>query len=243
MAQFPQNPFAAPQIGYRSRQDAMSVAGFFNAVYGWMSAGLALTAVVAWAVSHNAAILQDVLNPGTLIVLVIAQLALVWTISAAVKRINATVATALFMLYAALNGVTLSVVFLIYAHATVAAAFIVTSAMFGAASLYGYTTKRDLSGLSGILFMALIGLIVASVVNIFWASSGLFWIITYGAVILFTVLTAFDTQRLLDVANQTQYDGALAARYSIVGALVLYLDFINLFIYMLRILGAANNRR
>jgi FtsH-binding integral membrane protein len=243
MAQFPQNPFAAPQIGYRSRQDAMSVAGFFNAVYGWMSAGLALTAVVAWVVSHNQAVLNQVFTTGGFIILVIAQLALVWTISGAIQRINATVATALFMVYAALNGVTLSVIFLMYAHVTIAAAFVVTAGMFGAASLYGFTTKRDMSGMAGILFMALIGLVIASIVNIFMQSSGLFWLITYGMVILFTVLTAFDTQRLLGIANQTQYDGALAARYSIVGALILYLDFINLFIYMLRILGAANNRR
>jgi FtsH-binding integral membrane protein len=172
-----------------------------------------------------------------LIVLIIAELALVWTVSAAVNKLSAPVATALFMLYSALNGLTLSVIFLAYTHKTLGSTFLVTAAMFGAMSVYGMVTRRDLTRLGSFLFMALIGLILASVVNLFLASPAMYWIISYAGVLIFVGLTAYDTQRLKLVAEHTANDQAMAARLAVNGALTLYLDFINLFLLMLRILG------
>jgi FtsH-binding integral membrane protein len=137
-------------------------------------------------------------------------------------------------------GLTLSAIFIVYAHSTIVSAFLVTAGTFGAVSVYGFVTKRDLTQYGSILFMALIGLILASVVNLFFASSALYWIITYAGVLLFVALTAYDTQKLRQIAVQTENNPTLAARLSIVGALELYLDFINLFLFILRILG---NRR
>ena len=230
----------AGTLGYESQADAVTVAQFFNMVYAWMASGLALTAVIAWWVSTHPQILRS-LGMGGLLVLCIAELALVWTISAAVDKLSATAATALFLLYSALNGVTLSFIFLVYAHSTIAGAFVVTAGTFAAMSAYGYLTKRDLSGMGNFLFMALIGLIIASVVNIFWANSTLYWIVTYAGVLIFVALTAYDTQMLRHVAIQTSGNPAMASRYAINGALRLYLDFINLFLMILRILG--NSRR
>jgi FtsH-binding integral membrane protein len=237
------NPFgtaSSDTLGYESRADSLTVAQFFNMVYAWMASGLALTAVVAWWVSTHPQALSVLRGPG-LFILFIAQLGLVWTISAAIYKINSTTATLLFLLYSALNGVLLSVIFLVYAHATIAAAFVVTAGTFAAMSAYGFLTKRDLTSLGSILFMALIGLIIASVVNVFWANSTLYWIITYAGVLIFVGLTAYDTQKLRQIAQQTSGNPALASRLAISGALALYLDFINLFLMLLRILG--NQRR
>jgi uncharacterized protein len=172
-----------------------------------------------------------------LIILFIVEIGLVITISRAINKLNATAATALFLLYSAINGLTLSAIFLVYAHATLAGAFIVTAGTFGAVSLYGHVTKADLTKLGTFLFMALIGLIIASVVNMFLANTALDWIITYAGVLIFVGLTAYDTQKLKIIAIQTEDNPALAARLSVNGALSLYLDFINLFLYILRIMG------
>lgn len=234
------NPFGGADpysVGYESGAGSMVVVRFFNAVYAWMAAGLALTAVVAWWISTQPQLLRTIISGPMWIVLVIAELALVWTISAAVQRISAGVATALFLLYAALNGLTLSVIFLMYAHATLASAFVVTAGMFGAMSLYGMVTRKDLSGFGTYLFMALIGLILASVINIFLHMSALTAIINYVGVFIFVGLTAYDTQKLKVIAMQTSGNAALAARLSINGALMLYLDFLNLFLFLLRIMG------
>jgi FtsH-binding integral membrane protein len=184
--------------------------------------------------------MSQVFRGPALIILFIAQIALVVAISAAIRKINATVATGMFLLYSALNGLLLSVIFVVYTHASIAGAFVVTAGMFAAMSLYGFVTKTDLSRFGPLLFMALIGLIIASVVNIFWASSTLYWIVTYAGVLIFVGLTAYDTQKLKMIAVQTANDPAMAARLSVYGALTLYLDFINLFLFMLRIMG---NRR
>ncbi|HUB26231.1 MAG TPA: Bax inhibitor-1/YccA family protein [Tepidisphaeraceae bacterium] len=219
-----------------------ALVAFFNAVYGWMAAGLGVTAVVAWLVAHNLAAFQSLVSGPGLIILFVAEIVLVMVVAGAVQRISATVATALFLAYAALNGITLSGIFLVYEQTTIAGAFLVTAVTFGAMSLYGMVTQRDLTRWGSLLFMALIGLIVASVVNIFFASSALYALITYGGVLIFVGLTAYDTQRLKYMAVQTAGNGAAAARYSIVGALVLYLDFINLFLLLLRLLGNSNRR-
>ena len=238
MSMYPDNQAGNRPIGleYESSVESQVIARFFNAVYAWMAAGLALTAVVAWYVSTQPQLLKTVLGP-MIWLFIIAEFVLVIAISAAVKKINATVATVLFLLYAGLNGLTLSVIFLVYAKATLASAFFVTAGTFGATSVYGMVTKRDLSRLGSILFMALIGLVLASLVNIFLKSPAMQWIITYAGVLIFVGLTAWDTQKLKIIAVQTQTDAAMAARMSISGALMLYLDFINLFLFILRIMG------
>jgi FtsH-binding integral membrane protein len=239
MARMP-NPFgpARPyETPFDTHADAGAIARFFNAVYAWMAAGLALTALVAWWVSTQPQVIAQIFRVPVLVGLVIAQLVLVFTISAATQRLNAAAATAMILLYSGLNGLTLSVMFLQFAHATLATAFIITAGMFGAMSLYGFVTKRDLSGMGSILFMALIGLILASIVSIFWRNSMLETIINYAGVLIFVGLTAYDTQRLKAIAVATAQDAAAAARYSVNGALTLYLDFINLFLFLVRILG------
>jgi FtsH-binding integral membrane protein len=224
----------------QQRTDAGALARFFNAVYAWMAAGLGLTALVAMWVSSRPDVLRYVFSTGIWVVLLVAQLALVWTVSAAVRRISATTATVLFLLYAALNGLTLSVIFLAYAHAAIASAFIVTAGMFAAMSLYGFVTKRDLTSMGAFLFMGLIGIILASVVSLFWHNTMLTVLINYIGVFIFLGLTAYDTQKLKEMALATQGNAALAARLSISGALALYLDFLNLFLFLLRILGDRN---
>jgi FtsH-binding integral membrane protein len=239
MSQFP-NVDRGYELDYQSRVGSSTVIQFFNAVYAWMAAGLGVTAVVAWSVSTQPQLMQSIFRGPLLFVLILAELGLVVAISGMIQRINTGVATALFLLYSALNGLTLSAIFIVYAHATIASAFVVTAGTFAAMSVYGFVTKTDLTKFGPILFMALIGLIIASVVNIFMASSGLYWIITYAGVLIFVGLTAYDTQKLKIIAVQTESNPALAARLSIAGALSLYLDFINLFLFILRIMG---NRR
>ena len=237
MARFP-NPYSPSQpLGYESQADAGVVVRFFNVVYAWMAAGLALTAVVAWFVSTRPEIQRVVLNLPVLIILFVAQIGLVIAISAAVNRLSAGVATGLFMLYSALMGVTLTGIFLVYTHASLASTFLVTAGTFGATSIYGMVTKRDLTRLGSLMFMALIGLIIATVVNIFLRSPAMYWIITYAGVLIFVGLTAYDTQRLKAIAIQTAHDPRMAARYAVNGALSLYLDFINLFLFLLRFMG------
>jgi FtsH-binding integral membrane protein len=237
MARFP-NPYgSAPPLGYEARVDAGVVVRFFNVVYAWMAAGLALTAVVAWWVPTRPDLILMMRRGPILIVLVIAQLALVWTISAAVNKLSAPVATGLFMLYAALNGLTLSVIFLMYTKATLGSTFAVTAGTFGAMSVYGMVTKRDLTRFGSLLFMALIGLVVASLVNLFLRSPAVYWLITYVGVLIFVGLTAYDTQRLKLIALETADAPDMAARFAVNGALALYLDFINLFLLLLRIMG------
>jgi hypothetical protein len=243
MARFPNNfgnGFTSQPrpLGYATPADEMTISSFFNAVYAWMAAGLALTGVVAYAVASG--VFPIPLTLGTFVVLVVVQLLLVVTISGAINRIGPAAATALFLLYAALNGVTLSVIFLVYAHSTLTSAFLVSAGTFGAMSVYGYTTRRDLTRLGSLLFAALLGIVIASVVNMFMHSPMLYWLISYGGVILFIALTAYDTQKLKLIAIQTASNPRMASRMAIVGSLQLYLDFINLFLFILRIMG---NRR
>jgi uncharacterized protein len=226
---------------YEAGADASVVARFFNAVYAWMAAGLTLTAVVAWWVSTRPDLMAQIFRGPILVGLIIAELALVWTISAATERLSAGAATGLFLLYSALNGLTLSVIFLAYAHATLAGAFVVTAGMFGAMSLYGMFTRRDLTGMGSFLFMALIGLILASLVSLFWHNSLLVTLINYAGVLIFVGLTAYDTQVLKYFAVATANDPRAAARQSVNGALRLYLDFLNLFLLLLRIMGNRRN--
>lgn len=211
-------------------------------VYGWMTCGLLLTAFIAWYTVFNEAVLAAIYSSRVVFFgLIIAQLALVFVLSGLIHKLSAGMATTLFMLYSALTGLTLSGILYAYTAESIAATFVVTAGMFGAMSLYGYTTKRDLSGLGSMLFMGLIGIILASVVNFWLKSETLMWAVTYIGVIIFVGLTAYDTQKLKNIGTQIDVqDKSTLRKYSILGALTLYLDFINLFLMLLRIFG---NRR
>ena len=239
MARMP-NPFGPARpypMEYESAGDQAVVVSFFNMVYAWMAAGLALTGLVAWYVSTQESLMRQIFSPVLLIALFVVEIGLVIVISAAVNKLSATAATGLFLLYSAINGLLLSAIFVIYSMPSIAGTFVATAGTFAATSAYGMLTKRDLTRLGSLLFMALIGLIIASIVNIFWANSTLYWIITYAGVLIFVGLTAYDTQKLKQIAYATANDARMAARLAVNGALTLYLDFINLFLFMLRILG------
>ena len=216
--------------------DARLQAAFLQHAFLWMFLGLLVTAAVAFVVQSNERLLS--FGNGAYFLLFIGQIALVVAITGAINRISASTALALFFVYAATLGVTMGVIVSYYTTASVATAFVSASAMFGAAAVYGVVTKRSLANLGGYLFMALIGLLVAMVVNIFVGSSTLGFVISIGGVLLFTVLTAYDVQRI--------QAGAFAAatgsmeKAAVVGALSLYLDFVNLFLFMLRLFGGRN---
>ena len=211
-------------------------------VYGWMTVGLLLTAFIAWFAANTPAVMMFVFSSKiTFFGLIIAQLGLVFVLSGMVQRLSAGMATTLFMLYSALTGLTLSSIFLVYTYSSIASTFVVAGGMFGVMSLYGYTTKRDLSGFGNMLFMALIGILLASLVNFWLKSEALMWAVTYIGVIVFVGLTAYDTQKLKNIGEQIDVrDASTLRKYSILGALTLYLDFINLFLMLLPIFG---NRR
>lgn len=212
-----------------------------NRVYAWMTAGLLVTGAVAMFVANSTALTNLIFgNPFLFFGLFIIQIVAVMGLSAGINRLSPAVATAIFMGYAAINGLTLSAIFLAYTATSIASTFFVTAGTFGAMSLYGYTTKRDLSGVGNFAFMALIGLLLASIVNIFWANSVLYWIITYAGVLIFVALTAWDTQKIKKLAAQVS-DETTAGRVAVIGALTLYLDFINLFLFLLRIFGGRRN--
>jgi len=238
MSRYP-TPYSQPQVMEYGSSGV--VARFMNNVYAWMAAGLALTAIVAWMVAQNGQYLGTIFHPGTFIFLILVELGLVIAISYAINKISAGVATALFLLYAAINGLTLSVIFLAYKLGDIGVAFAITAGMFGGMSLIGYVTKMDLSSLRGFLIMGLLGVVIASVVNIFMQSTMLYWIITYVGVAVFLGLTAYDTQKLKQIAYATEGDPRMANRLAISGALTLYLDFINLFLLILRILGSRRS--
>ena len=208
-------------------------------VYGWMAAGLALTGLVAWYVSQSETLLALIFGQQLVFFgLILAQLGLVMGLSWGLSRMSAAVATGGFILYSAISGVTLAAIFLVYTTESIASTFFVTGAVFGAMSLYGYTTKSDLSSWGSYLFMALIGLIIASLVNIFLQSTAIYWVTTYAGVLLFVGLTAYDTQKLKQLSNNiNERDTETFQKMVILGALTLYLDFINLFLYLLRLLG------
>jgi uncharacterized protein len=210
-------------------------------VYAWMTAGLLVTGAVAAYTANSSTLLNLIFgNPFTIWILFILEIGMVIGLSAAIGRLAPGTATALFLAYAALNGLTLSVIFLIYTRASIAQTFFATAGTFGAMSFYGYTTKRDLSTIGNILVMALIGFLIGSVINFFWANSALYWILTYLGIAVFIGLTAWDTQRIKQMSQQA-HDEISARRVAILGALRLYLDFINLFLLLLRLLGGRRN--
>lgn len=228
-------------ISTNQTQVQVRVNDFIRSVYNWMAIGLALTGLVAFYIANTPELLALIFRNQMLFFgLIIAELALVFIISARIQRMQASTATGLFILYSVLNGVTLSFIFLIYTRASIASTFFVCAATFVACSIYGWTTKRDLTSMGGFLMMGLIGIIIASVVNMFVRSSAMHMIISYIGVLVFVGLTAYDTQNLKAMAASQPADvGASAVRKgAILGALKLYLDFINLFLMLLRILGS-----
>jgi len=214
-------------------------ASFITKVYSWMTLALVITAVVAMLTASSPALINLIFgNRIGFWVLVLGQLGLVMYLSSAINRMSATVATAAFIVYSVVTGLVLSSIFVLYTASSIAATFFVTAGTFGAMSMYGYYTKRDLTKLGSLLVMALIGLIIASVVNIFWANSTLYWITTYAGVLIFVGLIAYDTQKI-KAMNIIGNEGTEEDRKeAIMGALTLYLDFINLFLYLLRLLGS-----
>jgi uncharacterized protein len=218
---------------------AERVNAFLRSVYGWMCAGLAITAVTASFVAASPGLSLAVATNRLLFWgLVIAQLGIVFALSARVDRLAASTAALLFVVYSGLTGVTLSLVLLAFTGESIATTFVVTGGMFGGLALYGSATRRDLSGLGSFLFMGLIGVVLASVVGMFWQNDALQFLISFIGVIVFTGLTAYDAQRLKAMA--LAMPAGQTGSYAVVGALTLYLDFINLFLFLLRFLG---NRR
>ena len=220
-------------------RDNKGMVKFFNVVYAWMAVGLAVTAGVAWFASNNPALLRIVYGggPGLAIVILLGMFALAWGVQTAALRINANVATALFLVYAGLMGLLVSYIFLVYRMQTIGAAFLLTGGTFAVMSVYGFVTKRDLTAIGSFLVMCLIGLILASVVNLFVASNGLSWLITYAVLAVFIGLTAYETQKLKVMAQEYGNDPDIAPRIAIIGSLLLYIAFINMFLSILRILG------
>src|SRR3990167_757005 len=217
-------------------QTAERVSAFIWRVYSWMAIGLGVTAVVAYAVAGSPDILRVVIgNRLVFFALIIAELGLVFYLSARAVRMDPSRATGLFALYSALNGVTLSVILLVYTGESVATTFVITAGMFGALALFGSSTKRSLAGAGQFFMMGLVGLILASLVGMFWHNDALQFLISVVGVIVFTGLTAYDAQRLKQMALALP-DGQ-AGSYAIVGALSLYLDFVNLFLMLLRFTG------
>jgi uncharacterized protein len=226
-------PADAQRLAYGTRQDAVVQGTYLTHAFFWMFAGLLLTAAVAAAVTLNPTLLQAALD--NVLLVIIAQLALVLVITFGIRRLNATAALGLFFVYAASLGLTVGIVVMAYNGASVATAFFSASAMFGGAALYGYTTKRSLATIGAYASMAVFGLIVAMVVNIFVGGTTFNLIISAVGVVLFTILTAYHVQRI--------GNGSLAVatgsveKAAVIGALLLYLDFVNLFLFLLRLLG------
>jgi uncharacterized protein len=212
------------------------VTTFLRAVYGWMCAGLAITAGTAWFVAGSPGLINVIFaNRAVFWILALAQLGLVVVLSARVDKLSASAASGLFIAYSALTGVTMSFVLLAYTGESVATTFLVTAAMFGSLALYGTFTRRSLAGMGQFMFMGLIGLLIATFIGFFWQNDGLQFMISLVGVIVFTGLTAWDAQRLKQMALASP--GGVATQYAVVGALALYLDFINLFLFLLRFLG------
>ncbi|KAB2886695.1 MAG: Bax inhibitor-1/YccA family protein [Pseudorhodoplanes sp.] len=250
MSDFDRN-VAATRGGYAERTAAIDAGlrAYMIRVYNYMAAAVALTGMLAWF-TFNAAVTTDatgaivgltgfgqaVFSGPAVIVLLLATLGLVFFISFRIHKLEFGTALALFMLYAGLLGVMLSSVFLAYTGASITRVFFISAASFGALSLYGYTTRRDLSAIGSFLIMGLVGLIIAGIVNIFLKSSGLEFVISVAGVLVFAGMTAWDTQKIKEMYD-VQDDGTVAGRKAVMGALQLYLDFINLFLFLLRLIG------
>ena len=211
---------------------------FLNAVYGWMCFGLVVTAGTAWFTASSPTLFHAIFANGPLFWgLAFAQLAIVFVLSARVQQLSSTTAAMLFVAYSALTGITLSFVLLAFTGESIATTFLVSGGTFAALAIYGATTKRSLTGLGQMMFMGLIGVVLASIVGIFWHSGTLQFVLSFIGVIVFAGLTAYDSQRLTLMARDAPAEGL--SSYAIVGALALYLDFMNLFLFLLRFTGVS----
>ena len=227
-------------LSSRERELSMSAAFpvLMRKVYVWMTLALALTGFTAYGVATSPGIITALYSNSVLLWgLVIAEFAIVFGVSAAINRLSLTTATLLFVLYSVINGALFSSIFLIYTMSSIASVFFITAGTFGVMALIGYTTKKDLSSMGKILFMALIGIIIATIVNIFLKSSGLEMIVSYLGVLIFVGLTAYDTQKIKNMLMMAPDASEASQKIALLGALNLYLVFINLFIYLLRIFG------
>jgi FtsH-binding integral membrane protein len=253
MSDFDRN-LATARSGYRTDQVTIDAGlrAHMIRVYNYMTAGVALTGLVAWLTYQAAGgdaiqiaggqiagltgFGQAIFQSPLMWVFVLAPLGLVFLLSFGINRLSAGTALMLFFVYAGLLGLSLGSIFLVYTGASITRVFFISAATFGAMSLWGYTTQRDLTGMGSFMFMGLIGIVIASLVNIFLKSSGLDWAISVIGVLVFVGLTAYDTQRIKEMYS-VQDDGTVAGRKAVMGALSLYLDFINLFLMLLRIFG------
>lgn len=224
----------------QARHDASTI--FLAKVFNWMAIGLGITGIVAWFTASSGLAIRLVASPAFFI-LIIAELGLVFFLSARISKIQAATATSLFLGYAFLNGLTLSMIFLAYTSTSIASTFFITAGMFGAMAIYGLVTKRDLSGWGSFLFMGLVGIIIASIVNIFLKSSSLYWVISLLGVFIFVGLTAYDVQKIKKIGEDgiMNQGEVMVRKGAIMGALALYLDFINLFLMLLRFFGGSRN--
>ncbi len=221
------------------------VNGLLKNVYLWMTAGLVLTGIVAYGVANNVNMLARVYSTGGLFAIIIAQLVLVVVLSARINRMSTASAIGCFIGYSVLTGFTLSSVFLVYTNVVISRAFFTTALMFGGMSLYAMTTKRDLSRWSSIFGMALWGILIASLINLLFKSETIYYLISIVGVIMFAGITAWDTQKIVRMNEDYGYgiDEATYVKLSILGALTLYLDFINIFLYLVRIFGSSRSNR
>lgn len=224
----------------QAKVEASSI--FLAKVFNWMAIGLGLTGIIAYFTASSG-LARVIVGSPLFFVLIIAELGLVFYLSARIQKIQASTATGLFIGYSALNGLTLSSVFLAYTASSITSTFFITAGMFGAMAVYGVVTKKDLSGWGSFLFMGLIGVIICSVVNIFLQSSQMSWIISLAGVVVFTGLTAYDVQKIKRMGEEGIMDrGADSVQKgAVMGALTLYLDFINLFLMLLRFFGGSRN--
>ncbi len=224
-------------FGERELAQQAALPALMRKVYTWMSLALVITAIAAYGTATSGLAYTIAANPLLFWGLIIGELALVFGVSAGINKLSITTATLLFVLYSVINGVTLSFIFFAYTMASIAKVFFITAATFGVMAVYGYTTKTDLSKMGKILFMALIGLIIAVVVNIFVKSTMFDLVISCVGVLIFVGLTAWDTQKIKAMLYQAEPGSETTQKIALMGALSLYLDFINLFIYLLRLLG------
>jgi len=231
-------------ITIQKAQVQVRVNSFVRSVYNWMAIGLGLTGVVAYGVANSPGVTEVIFGSQLIFFgLIIAQLAMVFMISARIQRMQASTATMLFIVYSALNGATLSSVFLAYTQSSITSTFFICAATFTACSVYGWTTRRDLTTMGGFLTMGLIGIVIASVVNMFFQSGAVSTIVSYVGVLVFVGLTAYDTQEIKNMAlsQPADIDAGAVRKGAILGALKLYLDFINLFLMLLRIFGGRRD--
>ncbi len=224
----------------QAKQDAASI--FLAKVFNWMAVGLGITGLVAYAAAATGLAAQ-IINSPLFLIIALGTLGMVFFLSARINKIQASTASALFIVYSVLNGLFFSTIFLRYTNTSIAGTFVITASMFGAMAVYGLVTKRDLSGWGSFLFMGLIGLIIASIVNIFLKSTGVYWVTSMIGVLIFTGLTAFDVQKIKRMGEEGIMEQGREAitKGSIMGALALYLDFINLFLMLLRFFGGSRD--